>query len=85
MQKSDIDNIRLNLKYGDNLKIQQATGLSLPFISEVLNGKKKSDNVLEAAAKIAAANVARQAAILAIMPKSNSIPLRSDKDGEEPA
>jgi len=85
MQKSDIDNIRLNLKYGDNLKIQQATGLSLPFISEVLNGKKKSDNVLEAAAKIAAANVARQAAILAIMPKGNSIPLRPDKDGEEPA
>ncbi len=67
MQKIDLAKIRSNLKYGDNQKIHQMTGLSLSFISQVLNGKKNSDDVLEAAVKVAAANIARKQAINSLM------------------
>jgi len=67
MQKIDLSKIRSNLKYGDNKKIHQVTGLSLSFISQVLNGKKNSDDVLEAAVKIGVANIARKEAINSMM------------------
>jgi hypothetical protein len=76
MQKIDLTKIRSNLKYGDNKKIHQMTGLSLSFISQVLNGKKNSDDVLEAAVKVAASNIARKQAINSLMNDN------LDKDGE---
>lgn len=67
MQKIDLAKIRSNLKYGDNKKIHQMTGLSLSFISQVLNGKKNSDDVLEAAVKLATDNIARKQAINSLL------------------
>ena len=73
MHEVDLKNIRNNLNYGDNKKIQKLTGLSLSYISEVLNGKKKSDNVLEAASQIAAENIARRKAISDMLPPQAEI------------
>ncbi len=81
MQKIDLAKIRSNLKYGDNKKIQTMTGLSLSFISQVLNGKKNSDDILEAAVKVAAANIERKKAISSLVDNNLNAIDSQDKSG----